>query len=199
MKLGPPARRPFSPTFWGEGSPCLKMDYRKKGTLILGSLLDTKKLQDKPECPMQSPDNLKQEHRAHHGLEGTERTFTGSPSRVQSEIDHCSRPKGKGRSPFSQVVSFVILTMVVSLVVSLSPPMCYGAFGQPSRVSFCGSCRLGAPAIRLLCVRPGAQRVFKSLSFYALNIFAFSPVGLKRSLLLDIFLFFFWEAQASGG
>ena len=34
--LGPPARCPFSPTFWGEGSPT-KIDYRKRGTLILTS------------------------------------------------------------------------------------------------------------------------------------------------------------------
>ena len=34
--LGPPARCPFSPTFFGEGSPT-KIDHRKKGALILTS------------------------------------------------------------------------------------------------------------------------------------------------------------------
>ena len=38
-QLGPPARCPFSPAFFGEGSPT-KIDYRKKGTLILTSLLE---------------------------------------------------------------------------------------------------------------------------------------------------------------
>ena len=39
MCLGPPARCPFSPPFLGEGSPT-KIDYRKRGTLILTSLLE---------------------------------------------------------------------------------------------------------------------------------------------------------------
>ena len=39
-KLGPPARGPCSPNFFAwEGSPT-KIDYRKKGTLILTSLLE---------------------------------------------------------------------------------------------------------------------------------------------------------------
>ena len=38
-ELGPPARCPFSPFFGWEGSPT-KIEYRKKGTLILSSLED---------------------------------------------------------------------------------------------------------------------------------------------------------------
>ena len=37
--LGPSARCPFTVSFFGEGSPT-KIDYRKKGTLILTSLLE---------------------------------------------------------------------------------------------------------------------------------------------------------------
>ena len=39
-KLGAPARCPFSPLVWGKGSPT-KIDYIKKGTLILSSQIRT--------------------------------------------------------------------------------------------------------------------------------------------------------------
>ena len=39
IRLGPPARCPFTVSFLREGSPT-KIDYRKKGTFILSSLLE---------------------------------------------------------------------------------------------------------------------------------------------------------------
>ena len=53
--LGPPAIGALShPTFWGEGSPT-KIDYRKRGTLLLTSLLEDLFSTPKPLYPTTLP------------------------------------------------------------------------------------------------------------------------------------------------